>query len=772
MKKRQVVTLGSRLSKLRGMSAAEVGERLRYRVVTALERQRHRAHRLGTAPLEKHLVSRLRGAGWQGRLIAARRNTTGRFLPGPYARDQVRVLFGGHFSAERAQTLAHAADARANKFEFFGQEFHYPGDIPWQNDPVTGKAWPRVYHADVPVHGGDVGFGDVKHVWELSRQQYLIDLAKAFYLADSHEDLAAMRRLVRSWIAGNPFGTGVNWSCALEPAFRAWSWLWAYHLTADALDDEFHVEWLRSLHEHGMFLYEHLEHYTSPYNHLIGEAAALYALGACFPEFRAANAWRRRGRAVLEGRLGEQFYSDGGTAEQSTFYHHATTGFYLLAGLVARANNEELSAGIWAAIERALEFSMVLAEPDGRTPEIGGADDGKPIRMEHLPFWDFRPYQAIGAVLFARGDFKAVAGRFYEDALWLLGPQGLERFNSIAAVTPAATSVVLPHSGYAVTRSDWSPTADYVCFDVGEQAAGMRTDAVPNSMHGHADCLSVLVSLGGRRVLVDSGLYAYNCGGAWEAHFRETAAHNTARIDGRDQAKHIGKMAWSHSYRATIEGQRIDEREAWISGSHDGYARGPEGVTHRRTVWRRPGGYVLIHDEFAGSGAHEIEVNFQFAPGEVVPGEAGVEFEGFVQLLWSGTGDWRSNIRRGGEAPADGWICRSLGVKVPAPRLTLTGSMAGAGAALLSIVADRSLRPVRPAGHAGLVGLARGGDVEWITGAGLATGGPLETDGRLAVCRLSGGSERERVSAQGTFVRADIAALRELEAAAAMPVAR
>ena len=86
---------------------------------------------------------------------------------------------------------------------------------------------------------------------------------------------------------------------------------------------------------------------------------------------------------------------------------------------------------MWSAIERALEFSMHLMQPDGRTPEIGGADDGKPIRMQHLPFWDFRPYQAIGAVLFQRPDFKMVAGRFYEDALWVLGPAGLDAFEAL-----------------------------------------------------------------------------------------------------------------------------------------------------------------------------------------------------------------------------------------------------------------------------------------------------------------------------------------------------
>src|SRR4029453_9544089 len=104
---------------------------------------------------------------------------------------------------------------------------HRPGPIARQNDPVTGKAWPQVYHADVPVHGGDVGYGDVKHVWELSRQQYLIDLAKAHFLPGDGHALAAMKELVRSWIAGNPYATGVNWAGPLEPAFRAWSWLWA-----------------------------------------------------------------------------------------------------------------------------------------------------------------------------------------------------------------------------------------------------------------------------------------------------------------------------------------------------------------------------------------------------------------------------------------------------------------------------------------------------------------------------------------------------------------
>ena len=766
MSRLSVLGSAARLSKLRAMSSRELVGRIQYRCVTSIERELHKRRKLA-APnrLERALRRDLRGAAWRDALLASRRSSPSHFLAGARDRAGMRALFEERYPQELADTRLQASRARERRFEFFGVEFHYPDAIDWQADPVTGRRWPSSYHADVPVHGGDVGYGDVKHVWELSRQQYLIDLGKSVFLTDSREDLGALRALVLSWIDGNPYATGVNWSCALEPAFRAWSWLWAYHLTADRLDDEFHARWLESFYDHGRFLYRHLEHFSSPYNHLIGEASALYTLGHCFPEFNEASDWTRLGRTVLDERLQDQFYTDGGTVEQSTFYHHATLGFYILAALVGRANSDELSPAIWQAIERGIGFSMQLVQPDGRIPEIGGADDGKPIRMEHLPFWDFRPYQSIGAVLFRRPDFKMVAGRFYEDALWLLGPEAVSVFDGLPSAPPEATTAVIEKSGYAISRSAWSSEADYVCFDVGEQAAGMRTDAVPNSMHGHADCLSIVVSLGGRRVLVDAGLFAYNCGGEWEAHFRETAAHNTARIDGRDQARHIRKMAWSHSYRASIEGWRADDRQAWIVGSHDGYARGPLGVTHRRTVWRRPDGYILVHDDFVGQGTHDIELNYQFAPGTLTLNDGGALFDGFAEMSWLGSGTWHAAVRCGGGGPADGWICSSLGVKQPAPRLTLRGTLTGGRACMVTVIANGKGRVRLISGPHGTTIAVGGADyVDWIAAAGVLQSDALQTDARLAVCRVSGSDEIERAMVEGQAMQVDRELLPRLDA--------
>jgi len=96
-------------------------------------------------------------------------------------------------------------------------------------------------------------------------------------------------------------------------------------------------------------------------------------------------------------------------------------------------------------------------------------------------------------------------------------------------------------------------------------------------------------------------------------------------------------------------------------------------VTHRRAAWLRDGGYVIVCDEFVGQGAHDLEVNFQFAPGAplVQVTDGVVAFGDVAALHWFGGVRWNSHLADGGEGPAAGWIAPSLGVKQAAPRLTL-----------------------------------------------------------------------------------------------------
>lgn len=690
----QRLGLGRRLQKLRAMSWGELATRIRYRAYCAWEMREHARGRFADPQrLRRGLVPPLdRDARWSQRLLESRRAAKLPWLPGVTRDERGPLLeaFGTRFAAERERTIQEADRVLRGQVTFFGKSFSCGPDVDWHADPVTRRRWPVVYHGRVPSGGGDVGFGDVKHVWELSRHQFFIDLAKAYALTGDPRYARHTRDLHASWCQQNPYGTGVNWSCALEPAFRVLSWLWAYPLVIDALGEDDHRRWLESFYDHGHFLYRHLEYYASPYNHLIGEVTALFLLGWLFPEFSEARAWRQRGRRILETSVVDQFHTDGGTVEQSTFYHHATLGFYLLAALTARRAGAPLSAATEAAIVRGLEFSMNLQQPDGCVPAVGGADDGKPIRLEHVPFWDFRPYLATGAVLFDRGDFKQAAGRFWEDALWLLGTDGLAAYDRLERA-PRTGSVALPASGYVVLRGGDTRSADYLCFDCGPQAAGLRRDDTPSAAHGHADCLSVVVWLAGQPVLVDSGFYCYNGDPAWEVHFRKTRAHNTLELDGMDQAQHVSKMAWCRTYSATLHGWSSTPHGAWARGSHDGYRRLSDPVRHQRAVCLRRMGYAVILDELQGRGQHDVALHFHFAPGAAQLDAAGrrLEFQGRARLGWTSSAAFAATLVNGsGPAPTDGWIAESLEVASAAPYLRLTASTVQLPLVVITIVED------------------------------------------------------------------------------------
>ena len=683
----------ARLAKLRAMGAAEIAGRSAQAIRERVERWTL-ARSAGSRDERLRLALRrdLRDAGdWREALTRARRANGTRWLESLDDRQSTISAYHRDYAPQRDATRARAAGLLRNDITIFGTAHALGAEIDWHRDPVTGRQWPRVFHRDVPLLD-PARLMDPKHVWEINRHQFLIDLAKLALVDDRRDCAAHARNLVGSWIAANPVGYGVNWAGPLEVAYRALSWLWTCWLIGDhdQADPEVVHLWLGGLLDHARFLDRHLELYTSPYNHLIGEAAMLYVLGVMCPEFRDADRWRRRGRQVLETRLDAQFYADGGSVEQALVYHHATIGFYLLAAKIAARHGDAPLAGVLPALERALTFSAALRQPDGKLPAIGDNDDARPILFEPRSTWDCSHYYAMGAVLFNRGDLRAAASSFPEEAFWMLGGAARDRFDRLPA-SPASPSVVLPHAGYVVLRSGWERDADYVCFDCGEQAGGLRTDEVPQAAHGHADALSAVVSLAGTPVIVDAGFCTYNGDREWERHFRRTRAHNTVALDGADQAEQVDRMAWRHVARVTLESSGVAAGQLWALASHDGYARLHEGVVHRRLVWLRRR-YVILADDLSGSGTHDAEVVWQFAPSTRAALAADSAAIGGVRLAWAGTAALVPTLESGGSRPDQGWIAPSLGQPVAAPRLSVAARFTSR-LQLLTVIADGSHWP-------------------------------------------------------------------------------
>ena len=604
-----------------------------------------------------------------------RRQTFPRFFVTAKTRERERATLLRRNSDWWHECIRRAERSCTQHFTLLHVDVHYDHAIQWHADPASGQLWPQGPYYSVPIFAGDSGYGDIKYVWELNRQPFLIDIARAYWLTGEERYADTCLEMVEKWIQANPYLHGVNWTSALEIAVRSLAWLWAYFccLPATAMTPQRHLALLKSLYQHGQYLERHLSFYFSPYNHLIGEATALFCLGLLLPELRCAARWKETGWRILKQEVAKQFYADGGTVEQTTSYHHFTLGFYLLAVILQRLNVGEVDTSTWQRLEKAMEFAMYMMQPDGTLPMIGDNDDAQAIVQEGSAPWDFRYMLSLGAVLFERPDFKRQAGAFSEAAFWLLGKEGWEQYDRLSSETPRQTSMALPHSGYYIMRTGWTADAHYLCFDCGPLADGVFHDETPSAAHGHADALSFSLSTHGQACLVDPGFYTYNGPLNWHRYFRETAAHNTVVIDGQPQAAYRGRLKWSHAPRVELLHWGSSVAGDYVEGQHDGYRHCTPPVLHRRAVLFCKPHYWLIRDECIGEGEHQLERYFHFAPGTVL-----VQEDSATVLMRHAAGKdvaviavERENVAvellPHDDAPESGWLAPQYGVKVRAP---------------------------------------------------------------------------------------------------------
>jgi uncharacterized heparinase superfamily protein len=159
---------------------------------------------------------------------------------------------------------------------------------------------------------------------------------------------------------------------------------------------------------------------------------------------------------------------------------------------------------------------------------------------------------------------------------------------------PPQPSRWLQASGYAVMRDD--ARGDHLIADFGK----VCPDYLP--AHAHADMFSFELTIDGKPVVVDSGVYEY-APGEWRRWFRSTAAHNTVEIDGRDQSEMWGSFRVGRRARPRDVTWRDEPAFTVISGEHDGYAP----LIHRRwivalktlRVW-------LVADRVTGPAGHDV----------------------------------------------------------------------------------------------------------------------------------------------------------------------
>ncbi len=396
---------------------------------------------------------------------------------------------------------------------------------------------------------------------------------------------------------------GINWASSLEVAFRSLSWLWVVRLTAgsEAVPREFRSDLLRALALNRRHIERYLSTYFSPNTHLLGEGVALFFIGRLCPQLLHAERWQSRGWEIVLQAAKQQVSSDGVYFEQALHYHVYALDFFLHARILASRNGMGIPAEFDAMVEKMLAVVEALSQA-GPAEGFGDDDGGRLFdsrrnRTEHMT-----DPLALGAAVYGRDSIRSAA-KLTEEAVWLFGERAFE-----AVKTPVARAI---HSqafeaGGIYVFAGTHPRPQEMVVDAGPQGTG-------RCGHGHADALSIRMTVDGRRLLVDSGTGAYISDTKDRDLFRGTGAHNTLRVDGQDQAIPAGSFAWAELPNVKVECWVAADSFDLFVASHDGYCRLADPVLHRRFVFRGPGGLWLVRDVCEGRGNHLIESFWHFA---------------------------------------------------------------------------------------------------------------------------------------------------------------
>jgi PAS domain-containing protein len=544
------------------------------------------------------------------RLLAHfRAGGAGRFFAGfeEAAGDALARTFGADAEDDAVRAAEEIVGAGRRPLLGYGV-LEFGAEPDWLRDPISGKAWPPDYHADVEIVRGDGS--DIRVVWELNRLAHLVTLARAYVLTRDERFAKEAIRQFRHWRARNPVGFGPNWGCAMEAALRATNLLAAFCLIrrSPSLDEPALAELLSAFDEHGAHVRRNLEFsHLATSNHYLSDVAGLFWLGACLPELADARAWRKFGLRELLREMDKQVLSDGADAESSTGYHRLVAELFLYSFLLARENGVEIDERHRQRVRSMLEYARACLRPDGLAPLVGDTDSGRALPIAPRAADDHAYLIALGAALFDEPRFK-VTERAPAEVVWLLGSRAAEKYDAMPDARPPASRAFQEAGTYVLRAGDL-----YLLFNA--SGAGLNG----RGSHGHNDALSVELSACGACFLRDPGTYVYTRDLRARHVFRSTAYHSTVEVDGAEQNTTREELPFviGDEARPRLVAWESDDARDFVAAEHDGYRRLPGGgLTHRRSVlFDKRRRFWKVEDSFAGAGRHSFRFFFHLAPG-------------------------------------------------------------------------------------------------------------------------------------------------------------
>jgi len=465
------------------------------------------------------------------------------------------------------------------------------GPPDWYLDPLSGARAPRPDRPWWRIPDFDPLLGDIKTIWELSRFDWVVNLAQQAAAGDARA-LARLNEWLADWCARNPPYRGHNWKCGQESSIRV------LHLAVAALVLEQTGAPRPALAD---VVSAHLRRIapTVGYataqdnNHGTSEAAALFVGGSWLEALghRDGARWRRTGHARLEERARRLIQPDGSFSQYSVNYHRLMLDTLCLAELWRRhLGLPPFSARFTGRAAAATDWLRALVDPvSGDAPNFGANDGANLLPLTGADHHDHRPSVQLAAALFQDARAYPGAGAWETHLAWL-------------GVAPGRVA---------------APPVRSRLFDDGGQAALRQGDALAVLLYprfrfrpSHADAMHVDLWVAGENLLRDGGSFGYHADAEAMAYFPGVRAHNTAQFEGRETMPRLSRFLWG-SWPRTTGGPalREDAEGARVSAAY----RDAAGASHERAL-ELTRAALVVRDRLAGFSGGAV-IRWRLRPG-------------------------------------------------------------------------------------------------------------------------------------------------------------
>ncbi len=468
-------------------------------------------------------------------------------------------------SDEKKETIISVADnAVEGKIKAFSSiELDYGNPINWHYSPITKVEVDKTLKW-YKIPDFDPERGDIKIVWEASRFTHFFYFARAYLLTKEKKYYDAFSVQLNSWVKENGYSYGANYKCGQETTLRTINALITYSIFKECgFDSQRDKDNLHKLVEGSYkkvlsnFFYAHK---CIRNNHTFSEITGLIIGAWCSDDKKNLEKAYR----LLNEEIENQFLSDGGYVQRSFNYQRFALQLMEFILKISKKTNMDISGKNKGLIKNSILLMYQMQDDTGDVPNYGSNDGALIFMVTSCGYRDFRP---VINTLYSILEGKRVydAGDYDEELLWF----SEKEIDELPTNKIERTSSGFKQSGFYSLRHD-NGFLMVILQHFKTRPAQM-------------DQLHIDIWHKGKNIFCDSGTYSYAADIGKELAL--TAAHNTVKVEGKEQMKKRGPFL--------VYDWTICKDVSHDSDSFSGTMISKNGYTHLRDIKKTAWGYRI-----------------------------------------------------------------------------------------------------------------------------------------------------------------------------------